>query len=161
MDDTTVSSCNNEEISSGNVNVMNDIEDILNNNITIMVPNDNKTHFDISNTDTIGLRPQQYILTIRFSGLLLSKLEGMEIDLFYLLKTSNAPLFLFDRIIDWVRRHESTLNQNDSNSLTKRKMLLQNLNQKLYHNEILMKPRVNHIRLSSGCITNILAFLVK
>ena len=85
----------------------------------------------------------------------------MEIDLFHLLKASNAPLILFDRIIDWVRRHESTLDHNGSSSLTKRKMLLQDLNQKLYHNEILMKPRVHNIRLSSGRTTNVVTFSVK
>jgi len=85
----------------------------------------------------------------------------VEIDLFHLLKASNAPLILFDRIIDWGRRHESTLAHNGSNSLTKRKMLLQDLNQKLYHNEILIKPRVNNICISSGRTTNVVTFLVR
>ena len=59
-----------------------------------------------------------------FSRLSLSQSEEMEIDFFHLLKASNNPLILFDRIIDWVRRRESTLTSNDINSLKNEKYCL-------------------------------------
>lgn len=81
---------------------------------------------DINITYTIDIRSQQDLLTKPFSELLLSKSEEMEIHIFHLLKYD--PLDLFGRIIDWARRYESTLTLNDSNSLTKLKMLPQYLN---------------------------------
>ena len=47
-----------------------------------------------------------------FSSLVLSRADEMEIYLFNLLKTSDAPLILFDWIIDWVKRHEGAISQN-------------------------------------------------
>ena len=38
-----------------------------------------------------------------FSSLVLSQADAMETYLFYLLKASNTPLVLFDRIIYWVK----------------------------------------------------------
>ena len=163
IDDSTFSDCHIEDdvVSGNESNSVNDIEDLQNDEEAIFVNNDNMLDVVNNNHDTIDLRSQQDLLTKRFSGLSLSKSEEMEIDLFHLLKASNAPLILFDRIIDWVRRHETTLTQNGSTSLTKRKMLLQELNQKLYQNEILMKPRVNNITLSSGRTTNVVTFSIK
>ena len=163
IDDSTFSDCHIEDdvVSGNESNSVNDIEDLQNDEEAIFVNNDNMLDVVNNNHDTIDLRSQQDLLTKRFSGLSLLKSEEMEIDLFHLLKASNAPLILFDRIIDWVRRHETTLTQNGSTSLTKRKMLLQELNQKLYQNDILMKPRVNNITLSSGRTTNVVTFIIK
>lgn len=44
MDETTVSSCNNKDISSDDKKFMNDAKDITNDNITIMFLYENMTH---------------------------------------------------------------------------------------------------------------------
>ena len=85
----------------------------------------------------------------------------MEIDIFHLLKASNNPLILFDRIIEWVRRHESTLTSNGISSLTKRKMLPKDLNQQNSHSKILTKLMVYNIRFLSSCTINLVTFSVK
>ena len=69
----------------------------------------------------------------------------MEINLFHLLKSSNAQLILFDCLMDWFKRHEGNIIQNGYSSLMKRENFLQGVNSKLYHEEILMKLKVNKI----------------
>ena len=54
----------------------------------------------------MDIRSQQETLNNRFALLTLSHSDEMEIDLFHLLKASNAPLILFDQVINWVQRHE-------------------------------------------------------
>jgi len=73
----------------------------------------------------------------------------MEIDLFYL-NAYNTPLILSDRVINWVQKHEGTITQNRAQLLIKRGIFLQDLNAKLYAKEILMKPYVDNIFLSSS-----------
>jgi len=73
----------------------------------------------------------------------------MEIDLFHL-NAYNTPLILFDRVINWVQKHEGTITQNRAQHLIKRGIFLQDLNAKLYAKEILMKPYVDNIFLSSS-----------
>ena len=98
----------------------------------------------------MDIRSQQEALNKRFSTLTMSKADGLEIDLFHLLKASNAPLILFDRVINWLQRYESVVRQNGASHLMKREMFLQDLNAKLYGKDVLMKPSVENIRLSSG-----------
>ena len=62
MDDSTVLSRNNEDISSDYDNIINEYKDTSNNNITIMIINDTTTHVEINNTYTINIRSQQYLL---------------------------------------------------------------------------------------------------
>ena len=59
------------------------------------------------------IRADQEELSKRFSQLKLTKNNEMQLDLFHLLKASNAPLILFDRITNWQRRHEGTIYQMD------------------------------------------------
>jgi len=75
IDDSTISSCNNEDelIISDDGNGMNDTENIGNDNTTFMVPNDNITHNDINITDSIDLRSKQEQLAKRVYGISLSK----------------------------------------------------------------------------------------
>ena len=55
---------------------------------------------------------EQDELSKRFSQLKLTKSNEMQLDLFHLLKASNAPLVMFDRITKWVQRHEGTIISN-------------------------------------------------
>ena len=109
----------------------------------------------------MDVRSQQETLNKIFVTLTLSKADEMEIDLFHLLKASKAPLILLDRVISWLQRHESVVRQNGTDHLMKREMFLQDLNAKLYGKEVLMKPSVENILLSSGRHTNVVTFSFK
>ena len=116
---------------------------------------------NINLMETNDIRLQQEQLTKRFNQMTMSKLDVMEIDLYHLLKSSNAPLILFDRIINWLQRHDSTIKQYSSFDLMTRPRLLDDLNAKLYDKEVLMKPRLCRTNLSSGRSTNVVVFSVK
>ena len=96
----------------------------------------------LNNAGTVDVRSQQETLNKRFATLTLSKADEMEIDVFHLLKASNAPLILFDRVINWLQRYESVVRKNGTDHLMKREMFLHDLNAKLYGKEVLMKPSV-------------------
>ena len=74
----------------------------------------------------------------------------MEIGLIQILKVSNAPLVFFYRVTSWVREHEGNIKQNGTDSLAKCHKIIQDINIKLYRNEIMMKLTVDNIHLSSG-----------
>ena len=78
-----------------------------------------------------------------------------------MLKESNSPLLLFDRIINWVQRHSGEIKQNGNNHLMKRENFIQDLNSKINEKEIMMKLKVDFILLSSGCSTKVVTFSVK
>ena len=84
----------------------------------------------------------------RFNKLTLNESDEMSIDLFHILKAFNVPRIIFDRIMNWVKRHEGNRITNGSNGLLKREKFINNLNQKLY-NKIMIKPKVTLTHLSS------------
>ena len=53
------------------------------------------------------------------------------IDLFHIMKTSNVPLVMFDRIIRWLKRHEGNI-VTYASGLLNRNNFLDNTNKKLY-----------------------------
>ena len=58
------------------------------------------------NRESVDIRSKQVTLNKHFASIYVTETDGMEINLFNLLKASNAPLILFDRIIYWVKRHK-------------------------------------------------------
>ena len=66
-------------------------------------------HLTFVNKSTNDIRGEQDEFNKRFSQLSVTQSDGMQLDLFHLLKSSNAPLILFDRITNWLRRHEGTI----------------------------------------------------
>lgn len=86
-------------------------------------------NFNVSKvTDQVGgnpvdIRAQQDSFNKRFTKVTLSTSDKME-DLCRLLKPSNAPMVLFDRIINWVQRHKG-VTQNGTNQLMKGEMFLE------------------------------------
>ena len=59
-------------------------------------------------------------LNKRVGSTYFTETDGMEINLFRLLKVSNKSLILFDRIVAWVKRYTCIPIQNGSSSLMKR-----------------------------------------
>ena len=60
---------------------------------------------------------KQDILNQYFSLLAWIKIDETEIDLLYLSKASSAPLILIGQIFDWVKRHEGSSIQSDTDFL--------------------------------------------
>ena len=120
--------------------------------------NHNEHNAFINNEGVVDIKSQQETLNKTFASLNLSPADEIEVDLFHMLKASNAPLILFDRVIHWLQRHESVVRNNGTSHLMKRTKFLQDLNHKLYGNEVLMKPSVDNIVLSSGRNTNVVTF---
>ena len=67
---------------------------------------------------------QKKTLNKRSTSISDSETDKMEINLFHLLKASNEPLILFNRIIDWIQVHEGNLIQNGCSILIKREKFL-------------------------------------
>ena len=110
----------------------------------------NQSHNDI--------REEQDELSIRFSKMNVTRNNEMQLDLFHLLKASNAPLILFDRIMHWLRRNEGTIQFIGLTGLSNRDKFISDMNHILYQDCTTMKPLINHIHLSSGRTTNIVTF---
>ena len=145
-------------------------EDVAINQILVIEPNaanenvlvnENAHNALLNNDGVVDIRSQQETLNKRFDALTFSAADEMEIDLFHMLKASNAPLILFDRVIHWLQRHESVVRNNGTELLMKRVTFLQDLNNKLYGKQVLMKPHVDNILLSSGRNTNVVTFSFK
>ena len=82
-------------------------------------------------------------MNIRNSQMTFTHGEEVCVDLFHLLKTSNVPLVMFDRIIRWLKRHESSISDHGTNGLMTRNQFLDSMNKKLYGTSItLMKAKV-------------------
>ena len=109
--------------------------------------------------ERMDIRSKQERLRKRFKNLTFSHSEAMCMDLFHMLQASNSPLVMFDRIIEWVRRHEATIKRAGMTSLLKRNNLIESLNKKLYLEEgALMKPKISYINLHSNRTTKVVTF---
>jgi hypothetical protein len=84
--------------------------------------------------------------------------EESMLDLVHTLKASNAPLILYDRIINWVQRNESSFSNGGVKNLKTRSKFVNHLNNMMYQNGDEMKPRSDTIELSSGRRTNVVTF---
>ena len=83
----------------------NDISDELKDNVfdsnTINVEHETNNTINVDNHQQKDIWYKQETINRCFSSLVLSQVDNMKIDLFYLLKASITPLLLFDQIIDW------------------------------------------------------------
>ena len=133
-------------------------------NITISEPDVLLTHDHEAEKlskqlERMDIRSKQERLRKRFKSLTFSHSEAMCMDLFHMLQASNSPLVMFDRIIEWVRRHEATIKRAGMTSLLKRNNLIETLNKKLYLEEgALMKPKISYINLHSNRTTKVVTF---
>ena len=94
-----------------NTNIHSDITDELSLNTTDSDSDDSTQLLEVGtlNQNINDIREEQDELSIRFSKINVTRNNEMQLDLFHLLKASNAPLILFDRIIHWLRRHEGPI----------------------------------------------------
>ena len=96
----------------------------------------------------------------------ITKLEPHSIvmmDLFLILKTCNAPLNLFDKIINFLQTHQKTLkDEYYSSCLRQRKLFIEKLlNQTCEFDKTFFSPRTNQMTLSSKRRTTITTFSLR
>ena len=83
-------------------------------------------------------------------------------DLIHIMKTSNLPLVIFDRIIRWLKRHEANIATHGTSGIMYRKKFIESMNQKLYSNSAsIMKPKIRPTVLSSGRTSDVIVFSMK
>ena len=85
--------------------------------VTIIAIAGNDDNTDIPGVTMLDIRENQIKMNKRYSQMTFSHTEEACMDLFHLLKTSNVPLVIFDRIIRWLKRHESGICGNGISSI--------------------------------------------
>ena len=96
--------------------IVNELTLEHNNNFVI---HNHKNIIEEVNRESINIWSKQVTLNKRFASIYVIETGETENNVFHLLKASNTPLILFDRIIDWAKRHEYNIIENRSSSLMK------------------------------------------
>ena len=135
-----------------------DSEDSLVNQSNEIAIQENITALTTATKEDNNITNQQIELSQRFRTMHITETNEMQLDLLHLLKASNCPVIMYDRIVSWLRRHESTIMKNGLNRIGNRDSFISDMNQLLYKKPATMKPIVNHVQLSSGRSTNIITF---
>ena len=127
--------------------------------------NDNITNSAVADpstlTNSLDARQIQGKMNAHHASMNLSNAELVSIDLFHLLRASNAPMTLFDRIISWSKNYHHMIQSSTkeaSYDLLSRKSLINAMNKKLNYNELYCHPKVTQLTLSSGRVTSIVTF---
>ena len=141
---------------------MLDNEDISVGSVT-GVDSTNPTDYPaVYNTNNKGncfdVRNIQEKMVEKHNLLTLSSRDLMCLDLFHMLRASNAPMSLYDRIISWTREHNNPADKYLLKNLLPRKGLIDEMNKRLNYNELYCHPRVTPVQLSSGRITSVVTF---
>lgn len=116
---------------------------------------------DIPATESLSFVKEQKAIQKRLNTFTLNNSEIMQMDLFHLLKASNCPMVVYDRIIDFIKRHEHTIKNTGLGLVQNRDNFIRNMNTKLYSNPTFCKPQINQIQLSSQRRTTVVTFLLK
>ena len=105
---------NTDEYHSTNLNDINNAD----NGIQNAVLEDTR---DVEVQNSNDLRQQQNEIMRRNDNITFTQDEVIGLDLFHLLKASNVPLVMFDRIINWMKKHEGHLVSKGTAGLQRRK----------------------------------------
>ena len=100
-------------------------------------------------------------MTDRISNLSFNSLEEFQLDLFHTLKISNVSLVLYNRMMELMKWHQSTILVYGTRNRMNRETLISDFNHKLYGKQVIMKPRVHNVDLFSSRVTNIVTFSIK
>ena len=106
----------------------------------------------------IDLTTKQTQIRERLNGKDFHETDTIMMDLFLILRASNAPNALFDRIVDWTKNHKKAFKSNAIDGLTKRKQFIDNMNKTLYTDGIFLKPRIVMVPLLRNRRTSIVKF---
>ena len=88
--------------------------------------------------------------------------DETSMDLFHIMKSSNVPLGMFERVIGWLKRHEGMISSIGTSGLLCRKQFIESTNKKLYDGPAsMMKPKVCKTVLSSGRTSNVVSYSMR
>ena len=107
---------------------------------------------------SFDVRDLQKKMVEKHNQLKLSKYDLMCLDLFHVLRASNAPMSLYDRIISWTKEHTNPTDRLFRKNLLPRKGLITEMNKRLNYENLYCHPRVSSVQLSSGRTTSVVTF---
>lgn len=113
---------------------------------------------DNNEETSLDVRDLQRKMVEKHSQLMLSKYDLMCLDLFHMLRASNAPMSLYDRIISWTKEHTNPTDRSFRKNLLPRKGLITKMNKRLNYENLYCHPRVTPVQLSSGRTTSVVTF---
>ena len=120
---------------------------------------DELTEINDNNEETsLDVRDLQRKMVEKHSQLMLSNYDLMCLDLFHMLRASNAPMSLYDRIISWTKEHTNPTDRSFRKNLLPRKGLITEMNKRLNYENLYCHPRVTPVQLSSGRTTSVVTF---
>ena len=116
----------------------------------------------IVNKGVVDITKEQNDMVKRFSNMKFTQSDEASLDLFHIMKSSNVPLVMFDRIIRWLKRHEGTITSIGTSGFLCRKQFIESMNKKIYDGPAsIMKPKVCKTVLSSGRTSNVVSFSMR
>ena len=93
--------------------------------------------------DVVDITKEQNNMTNFFSSMKFTHSDEASMDLFHIMKSSNIPLVMFDRIIRWLKRHEGTIASIGPAGFLCRKQFIESMNKKMYDGPAsIMKPKI-------------------
>ena len=114
------------------------------------------------NEGVVDITREQNDMVKMFSSMEFTHSDEASMDLFHIMKSSNVPLVMFDRIIRWLKRHEGTIASIGTAGFLCRKQFIESMNKKMYDGPaFIMKPKVFKTGLSSGRTGNIVFFSMR
>ena len=116
------------------------------------------TRGETFNLPSNDLTNEQVAISDRLNNIHFHETDIIMMDLYLILRASNTPLAVFDRIVDWTKRHKHSLDESTVDSLTSRKRFIENINRTMYRNASLMKPRICVVQLNEGRETSVVTF---
>ena len=151
-----------------NINNTSEIIQLGNDELEVIdLNNDNNVVYkdidpSLPNNGCIDVTDQQEKMSKRYSRITFTHSDAACMDLFHIMKTSNVPLVMFDRIIRWLKRHEGNITSHGTSGLLSRNNFIESMNKKLYTNSAsIMKPKLRPTLLSSGRTSNVVIFSMK
>ncbi len=128
----------------------------------VAIYNDNNRETLTVNDSVVDITKEQNDMVKRFSSMKFTHSDEASMDLFHIMKSSNVPLVMFDRIIRWLKRHEGTIASIGTSGFLCRKQFIESMNKKMYDGPAsIMKPKVCKTVLSSGRTSNFLSFSMR
>ena len=85
----------------------------------------------LPNNGCIDVTGQQQQMCKRYSIIAFTHSEDGCMDLFHIMKTSNVPFVMFDRIIRWLNRHEGNIASHGTSGLLSQNDVIESMNNKL------------------------------
>ena len=158
--------CLHQHIDMGDLeNIDNPLYHVQNQDIIVdNVPIYNDIYPDIvpMNVGVIDKTGEQKNTMKRFNNMKFTHSDEASMDLFHIIKSSNIPLVMFDRIIGWLKRHEGVLSNDGTSGLLTRKKFIESMDKKMYEGPASnVKPKVCKTVLSSGRSSNVVSFSMK